>query len=143
MGPPPVKDTPAPVPDTARLQDAPALESISSLYAPAYGTAFEIRNTGRSLEVEATLGDNPKAATVHLRISPERVIFVGRSAWGQGLAKIEMPTFETQRVTTALVARVDQPLMLGTPSRPPASKVGPGSAQRVWFAFATVSIFKP
>ncbi len=141
--PPPVKDTPAPVPDTARLKDAPALESISSLYAPAVATAFETRNTGRILEVEATLGDNPQATTVHLRISPDQVIFVGRSSWGQGLAKTEMPIFETQRLTTTLVARVDQPLMLGTPSRPPVSKLDPGSAQRVWYSFATVSIFKP
>lgn len=143
MAPPPVKGAPSPVPDTARLQDAPALGSLGSLRVPSFGTAFETRNTGRTLEFEATIGDDPKATTVHLRISPEQVILVGRSAWGQGLAKTEMPTFETQRATTSIVARLDQPLMLGTPSRPPVSKLDPDSSQRVWFAFATVSIFKP
>lgn len=143
IAPSPVKGAPPSVSDTARLQDAPALESLSSLRVPSFATAFETRNTGRTLEFEATLKDDPKATTVHLRISPEQVIPVGRSAWGQGLAKTEMPVFETQRVTTAVVARIDQPLMLGTPSRPPVSKVDPDSSQRVWFAFATVSIFKP
>lgn len=141
--PPPVKDTPAPVPDAAKLKDALPLENISVPTSPASATAFETRNVGRTLEFETSVNDDPQRPTVHLIITPEFVTQVERRAWGQGLSKTELPGFETQRIDTAVVAAVDHPMLLGTASRPPVSQADPESAQRVWFAFATVTIVKP
>lgn len=141
--PPPVKDVPAPVPDAAKLKDALALENISVPTSPASATAFETRNVGRILEFDTSVNDDPQRPTVHLRITPEFVTQVERRAWGQGVSKTELPGFETQRIDTAVVAAVDHPMLLGTASRPPVSQADPESAQRVWFAFATVTIVKP
>jgi hypothetical protein len=141
--PPPVKDVPTPVPDTAGLKDAPPLDEIRGLRAPATPTAFETRNAGRSLEIEARTAEDPESPFVDLKIVPEQVTMVGRNAWGQGLAQTEMPIFETQRVNTGITVRTDQPVLLGTVSRPPESRLDPDSAQRVWFAFVTVMIVTP
>lgn len=140
--PPAVKDVPTPVPDTARLKDAPPLDALGGLRNPATPTSFETRNAGRVFDVEATMSDSENPV-VDLKLVPEHVTMVGRSAWGQGLSLTEMPVFETQSSKMSLTARPDQPILLGTLSRPPVSRVDPDSEQRVWFAFVTVMIVKP
>ncbi|WP_367872255.1 hypothetical protein [Luteolibacter sp. Populi] len=108
--------------------------------APALGTAFETRNAGTTLEIEPTLGADNQI--IDLRIAPESVNLADRIQWGQGISQVEMPVFETQRVVTALTVRAGIPGLLGTPSRPPASKLDPDAKKRVWFSFVTVSVIR-
>ena len=85
---------------------------------PATPTAFETRNTGVTLEIEPTIGD--QNYTIDLRFAPEIVEFEGFINYGSPIQspatdalgnpitvtitdnRIEMPVFSTRRVTTAL-----------------------------------------
>jgi len=85
---------------------------------PATPTAFETRNTGVTLEIEPTIGENNY--TIDLRFAPELVEFEGFINYGSPIQspgsdalgnpiqvtitdnRIEMPIFSTRRVTTAL-----------------------------------------
>lgn len=136
----PATKTPPSAPDSAKFEDARLSGNFDILRAPALPTASDTRNTGRTFYSESNLV-NDSVVTLHL--TPEHVTFVGRNPWGQGIAKAEMPTFETQRLKTDVHARAGQPILLGTISRPPVSAMDPESAQRVWFAFATVTVVKP
>lgn len=85
---------------------------------PATPTAFETRNTGVTLEIEPTIGENNY--TIDLRFAPEIVEFEGFINYGSPIQspatdalgnpiqvtitenRIEMPVFSTRRVNTAL-----------------------------------------
>jgi general secretion pathway protein D len=85
---------------------------------PATPTAFETRNTGVTLEIEPTIGENNY--TIDLRFAPELVEFEGFINYGSPIQspgsdalgnpinviitenRIEMPVFSTRRLTTAL-----------------------------------------
>lgn len=85
---------------------------------PATPTAFETRNTGVTLEIEPTIGENN--FTIDLRFAPEIVEFEGFINYGSPIQspatdalgnpiqititenRIEMPVFSTRRVNTAL-----------------------------------------
>lgn len=85
---------------------------------PATPTAFETRNTGVTLEVEPTLGED--GYTIDLRFAPEIVEFEGFINYGSPIQttaqdalgnpvtititenRIEMPVFSTRRVNTGL-----------------------------------------
>ncbi len=96
---------------------------------PATPTAFEVRNTGVTLEVDPTLGADDY--TINLNLSPEVVEFdgfinygspiqtVGTNALGQSSTvvltenRIEMPVFNTRKVTTQLTIWDGQTVALG------------------------------
>lgn len=85
---------------------------------PATPTAFETRNTGVTLEIEPTIGENN--FEIDLRFAPEIVEFEGFINYGSPIQspasdalgnpiqvtitenRIEMPVFSTRRVNTAL-----------------------------------------
>jgi general secretion pathway protein D len=85
---------------------------------PATPTAFETRNTGVTLEIEPTIGDND--FVIDLRFVPEIVEFEGFINYGSPIQspgtdalgnpvttvvtenRIEMPVFSTRRVNTSL-----------------------------------------
>jgi general secretion pathway protein D len=85
---------------------------------PATPTGFETRNTGVTLEIEPTIGENNYA--IDLRFAPELVEFEGFINYGSPIQtlgndvlgnpisititenRIEMPVFATRRVTTGL-----------------------------------------
>lgn len=85
---------------------------------PANPTAFETRNTGVTMEVEPTLGDD--GHTINLKFTPEIVEFEGFINYGSPIQspatdalgnpitvtitenRIEMPVFSTRRVDTRL-----------------------------------------
>lgn len=139
--PPVVKDEPIPPPDTKKLGDAATLGSLDGLKVPSSPTAFETRNTGLTVEVEATIGENDPI--MDLRIAAEHVTLVGQTTSGHGVAKAEMPVFENQSIKTASTLRLNQPYFYGTLNRPPVSKADPDSANRVWFAFVTGTLARP
>lgn len=92
--------------------------SSSFPVTPATPTAFETRNTGITLEIEPTIGEND--FMIDLRFVPEIVEFEGFINYGSPIAssgtdafgnpiqvvitenRIEMPVFSTRRVNTAL-----------------------------------------
>jgi general secretion pathway protein D len=95
------------------------LGQVSSFpVTPATPTAFTTRNTGVTLEIEPTIGDND--FTIDLRFVPEIVEFEGFVNYGSPIQspatnaagmpttvtitenRIEMPVFSSRRVTTAL-----------------------------------------
>lgn len=120
---------------------APQLKPVDGVRTPSSPKSFETRNTGTTLEVEPTCSED--LTVVDLRLVPEHLTLVGRSTWGQEFSAAEMPEFECQRINTAATTRINQPFLLGTISRPPVSKADPDSANRVWFAFVTVTLAKP
>lgn len=123
------------------LKNAPELSSLGGIATPSTPTAFETRNTGVTVEVEATAGEDGKF--VDLRIVPDHTALVDESIFGQGLSKVQMPVFESQRINTAITTRTNKPALLGTINRSPASKLDTDSANRVWFAFVTVTVARP
>ncbi len=92
--------------------------SSSFPVTPATPTAFETRNTGVTLEIEPTIGEND--FVIDLRFVPEIVEFEGFINYGSPIQspstdalgnpvtaiitenRIEMPVFSTRRVNTAL-----------------------------------------
>jgi general secretion pathway protein D len=97
---------------------APLGQVSSFPVTPATPTAFTTRNTGVTLEIEPTIGDND--FTIDLRFVPEIVEFEGFVNYGSPIQspatnalgvpttvtitenRIEMPVFSSRRVTTAL-----------------------------------------
>ncbi|MES2659670.1 MAG: hypothetical protein V4689_13720 [Verrucomicrobiota bacterium] len=141
ISPPEVKDAATPIPDATKLKDAPPPDSLTGLRMPAIGTAFDTRNVGVVFEMETTLSDDGKR--VDLRCVPEHIDMVGRTAWGQDISTTEMPAFESRRINSSTAVQINRPHLLGTMNRPPNSKVDPDSANRVWFAFVTITLAKP
>lgn len=141
--PKPAAETPVPdsVPETDKLDQAVKASQLGDLRTPPTATAFEVRNTGRTVEVEPTASADWEI--IDLRISAEQVVLVGTSQHGQGLSLIEMPEFETQRILTAATVIPGKPFLLGTANRPPNSKLDADAANRIWFAFVTASYAKP
>lgn len=107
---------------------------------PATPTSFETRNTGFTFDMEATLGEDLRL--VDISLNPGHVTLVGTSTAGQELNTTEMPIFESQRLNSSATVKIDEPFLLGTVNRPPGSKQDPDSANRVWFAFVTVTLTK-
>lgn len=106
---------------------------------PATPTAFETRNTGVTLEVEPTLGDD--GYTIDLRFAPEITEFQGFINYGSPIQssgtnslgapvslvltenRIEMPVFSTRRVTTGLTIYDGHTVALGGLMREDTQKV--------------------
>jgi len=132
--------TPATVPDSNKLEGAPALDELPPLQTPATPSAWTTRNTGITLEVEATV---VPSGAIKVNLLVEQVTHAGNSEHGQGLSKATMPEFENQAITSSVAVQPNQAALVGTINRPPASKVDPESANRVWFAFVTATPVKP
>lgn len=136
--PPPQEGKPAPAPAPAPTTNFKAPAAPAGYFAPTLPTSFETRNVGITVEIEPTIGMGDQI--IDLRFLPDVVTFAERSKWGQGVSETEMPNFETQRLTTAVTLITGQPALVGTPSRPPVSKVDADAAKRVWFAFVTADV---
>lgn len=135
------EDRPSTLPEPEKLAKAPPFSGIDGLRTPATPTAFQTRNIGLSLELEATLSEDGRE--VSLIIAPEHVAMVGLLEYGQELSLCTMPEFESQSLNTNSLVRINQPFLLGTINRSPSSKADPDAAKRVWFAYATVTLPKP
>jgi hypothetical protein len=118
-------------------EELPLKAASPQVVVPTTATAFETRDTGLTIEMEATMGEDRDS--VDLRISPQHVSLVERWKWGQGTSETEMPNFESQRLTTMVGIPMGSTAMLGTMSPSPGSKI---MTNRIWFAFATVRLNK-
>jgi len=116
-------------------EEIPLKAASPEVVVPAAPTAFETRDTGLTIEIETTMGED--RSSVELRMVSEHVGLAERSKWGRGTSEIEMPYFESQRITTHMMILMGVPTLVGTPNPPPVSKMTP---DRVWFAFATIKL---
>lgn len=122
--------------DPLKVSDLPTSISSNHLATPATPTTYDTKNVGLSLEIDPA----PSSADhiIDLRIEPRHTSFVKFDKFGRGLSEAFMPRFEEQSINTSLTVKVNQPSLLGTMNRPPASEIDPEAANKVWFAFVTV-----
>lgn len=103
----PTEYEPATLPDNVKGAEA-AGKTEGNRPDPATGptpTAFETRNVGSTLEIAPTVSSDGK--TIDLRFVPEIVYHVGNEVWAEwkgehGNSPVQMPTFYTLRVNTAV-----------------------------------------
>ncbi len=102
--------------DKETMDSAEKLKTLTSLMTSNTPTAFETRNTGSTLEIEPTIGDDDQ--TIDLRTVPEMVFETTWRKWnvhkdllGNGSA-IEMPYFYMLRTNTSLTLADGMPQLL-------------------------------
>lgn len=61
-------------------------------------SAFAVKNTGRTCEVEATIGEN--GSTFDLNLAPLWIVHLSDHAWSSGLSEVKQPVFGTNSVST-------------------------------------------
>ncbi len=92
------------------------IRALAALVAPNTPTAFETRNTGGTLEIEPTIGDDNQI--IDLRIVPEIVFETPWRRWNVrkdvlgNESAIEMPYFYSIRTNTALTVADGMPQLL-------------------------------
>ena len=106
-----------------------------------FPTAWETRNAGDSLEVEAVI--QPDERTCDLNLVPQHVSLVGfrnESATPNTLP-VPQPIFDTQKITTSTTVIDGQPAFLGTISRcTPQGAANGGGPSEISLAFLNVSL---
>ena len=105
----PTEYEPAALPSGNQVKNEGSLNQVESKFRDlATGptpTAFDTRNVGSTLEIAPTLSSEGKI--IDLRFTPEIVYHVGNEVWSEwkgehGNSPIQMPTFYTLRMTTAV-----------------------------------------
>lgn len=87
---------------------------------PATPTAFETKNIGSTLEVEATIGENDKL--IDLRFSPEMTWHTGNTVWLEhkdklgNQTKVAMPGFYKLAINTSITCITGQYTIVGVHS---------------------------
>ncbi len=107
-------------------------------------TAWEMRNTGDTLEVELVVG--PEGRGIDINLIPQRTALVEfRDVAGMaGDLGVSQPVFQTQKMTTATTLAANSAQFLGTFSPPAALAPAPAEAsRRVWLAFLRVNLTGP
>ena len=117
----PTEYEPSQIPNKVKTGESTA-DSIEFAQAIATGptpTAFEVRNTGSTLEIQPTIGVD--AHIIDLRLSPELVEHVRNEIWAEwngphGASHIKMPSFFSNRINTGLTLVNRQYCLAGTNS---------------------------
>lgn len=125
------------LPSPRELADAPPVASIEGLRTGTTATSFETRNTGVTIEMES--GAPTAEGEILMNFSCEQVTLVGYTSFGKDVSEVTMPEFESQKLQGEFKMTLNRPFLLGTLNQPPHSKVDPDSANKVWFAFITVT----
>ena len=105
---------------------------------PATPTSFSTRQLGDSLEIEPTLSPDRKVVDIGLSVSHS--VFVRREKWGHGLAEVEQPQFESQKLNTNVTASIGSPRLIGTLSLPSGDGLITRAEPIIWFCFITPTI---
>lgn len=132
--------------EVAMPQDPKAEEkgnqtACSPLASP---TAFETRNVGSTLEIEATIGAD--ASVVDLRFVPELVWHTGETVWAErrgpegNVQRIQMPDFYTARLNTALACIDGQYTFAGALS--PRNERGESDVSRKLMIFVKCDVIE-
>jgi len=104
---------------------------------PPVATAFETRDAGDRLEIEAVAGPS---GTANLRTMASHVTHLGNAKYGQGASEAEMPLFSAQRINTGATLKVGLAFLLGKTSPQVLAGEVTKSEERIWFSFATVGM---
>ena len=105
---------------------------------PLAPTAFEKIEVGDIMEAEPVLSPDAKSVDFQLMIS--HVAFAKREKWGQGLAELEQPQIELQKLSTNITASIGSPRFVGTLNPPFGNGLAARAEQNVWFCFITPGI---
>lgn len=111
---------------------------------PPVPAAFETRNTGSTLEIEPTIGDDP--AIIDLRLVPEIVFDTGVRKWNVRKDELgneswlEMPLFYSIRTNTSLSLADSMPQLLSVLT--PKSADGTADPTHKMFVIVTADIVK-
>lgn len=105
---------------------------------PTTPSAFSTTRLGDSLEIEPTL--SPDGKVVDLSLSVSHSIFVRREKWGHGLAEVEQPQFESQKLNTNVTASIGSPRLIGTLNLPSGDGLATRAEQIIWFCFITPTL---
>lgn len=123
----------APAPDT-ELDPA---NGGFGLMTHAMPTTFATRFAGAAFEIDPVLRDN--RTSLRVKIAAERTRFLGLKRYEDA----HQPLFESQTINTAVNISFNQPLLVGTMSRPIGTGVEGGNTEdRIWLAFLTVVVPK-
>lgn len=112
-------------------------EKNIQLPLPITATAFTQAEIGDRMEYDPMLFD---AKIIRIGFSMEHTALVKKEKWGQGMAELEQPQIESQKVTTAFSATIGAPRFIGTLNPPFGNGVAEHAEQRVWFCFITPTI---
>ncbi len=107
-------------------------------YTPMNLSSFNFRNTGVTIEAEATVGPDDRTVDLNLAVETVRLATV----IPQGLTgEVSQPVFESARSNSQKLAFVDRPALAGTLS-PAANTGAPGgtAVDRVWLLFVTPAL---
>lgn len=142
----PTEYEPAELPGTVHLHSGNGhLGIISKNFATGPNpTAFETRNLGNTLEVEATL--DPDAPYIRVRLAPEISYFVKNEIYShwkdeRSQADIVMPILYTLRVSAEITATDGVPILVTTLS--PQNNQGVADHTRKILVFLKATIIKP
>jgi hypothetical protein len=118
-----------------------AIGNIRDLVTGPTPAAFDTRNVGSTLEIETTLSSDLK--TIDLRFVPEIVYHVGNRVWAEwkgehGNAPIQMPTFYTLRINTAVTLSDGQIMLVAALS--PKNKDGATDFTRKLMIFVKANV---
>ncbi|GAA5483242.1 hypothetical protein [Haloferula sargassicola] len=116
----------------------PAIQGIDSMYVVP--CSFETRNIGTSAEMIVGLDESDEL--VELKLSLDRVLYLGNQVWGEGPAKVEMPIFSNQGIQTTLNGRIGKVMFVGS-FNPPVNAKDPDSSDQVWLVFVTPTLSRP
>jgi hypothetical protein len=107
---------------------------------PSNPTAYDTRNEGATLEVEAQLGaDN---SLIDIRFAAQNVELIAMEEHGQGLSLSKMPLFSNASLMAGTVIRAGKTALVGTVT--PKSELLPEEGEaRVWLAFITGTLVSP
>lgn len=95
-------------------------------------TTYTSRDVGESLELDPVVSND--GTMIDITLAPESVHLVGMIKGGEA----RLPIFETQKLNTAVTARVNVPVLVGTMSRPwKTGAPGGNEEDRVCLAFIT------
>lgn len=109
-----------------------------SISLPIAATAYEKKEVGDTFEAEPTLSSDAKS--VDMQFSVSHVALARREKWGQGVAEVEQPQLETQKVTTNITASVGSPRLVGTLNPVFGNGLTARTEQNVWFCFITAAV---
>ncbi len=96
------------------------------------------KEVGDTFEAEPTL--SPDAMSVDFHLSVSHVALAKREKWGQGVAEVEQPQLETQRLSANITAIVGSPRLVGTLNPVFGNGLAARTEQNVWFCFITPTI---
>lgn len=103
---------------------------------PAAPSAFTMRPIGEEIAQDTVLSTDGRFVTINPEVSLSSLLRMEK--WAKDTAEVEQPIVDTQKIKTAVTARVGSPLLLGTLNPPFENGVNPRKDQVVWFCFITV-----